>query len=904
MGREPTPQERQRHAFELLHEHAVTAHREGDGLRVAHLCETALQELERLTASASLLLSIHEVQWVFIFQFYWLTHGHTVHMSREVLRKLPRRSEQDEETFTLIECYAFFVEQPLMGVDAAWERLKTLPIKAFGAEATPETAELAVHLLELGWYHLITEDRWRQIAKTWSESGPAWLADLLRPVEERLVVQTRLTVPARERPPLTVNAAPELRKISDVAELWLLHLHGEAESIVARIEEINPRLNPTDYQWRLIADFWHTNPLLRSTDSENQGVWLARRRQMTTDFPILIFHDRRELRMRELLGELYRRDTVGSASQRWQALQLAMLHELAALRIWDFSMWREAAQAQSETLLEADQWMQAEPTWTAQGLVTGVRAMSLNPSKRDRLLRTAIQHMEFASKELLSGLSQDLFATYPRQKHTASELFDDIGDLVPSAQWEEYAAWVASYATGSRQKPTGGFKLNPLKTWEEIFPLVPHASTVWHTLQPEVIRLAADQHCWRGEEGYLLWSWLVSAPAQATRAVVDTLTGVSPGQAESFARARLVVAVENSRPELGHCYSEQLLPKATLVEERLLLARHLDDDSASRLEAQARTSTIEALRRVLVQAVPEEGANQFSFGSFVPGLQVIDAWDEQDEAILHELINAVSSPRVLRNWVPVLLDGIQSLVAGGPELFARTVLPCVEEWTERPLVGKHTPGEASGPFSIVQTSGISGGDIAGIVGWICVQLLRRLETAAHPVVRKWIEKTLFSGNLEPTAVALYCSIIIATQRRQGDNTTDLAAADAILLNLRIRMSDSPNASTALATSLRYIAGIVDAERGEIVNWGTKSGESTFQWLIDVLQNHAPLVAAAPDPDLRAGLAAVLWNLTKWYQLPDDLAALLQQLSVDRRARVRIKASGGVRELIRRHNVET
>src|SRR6266566_914838 len=99
MAIEPTTQERQQRGFEFLRDEARAAHTEGDGLRVAHLCETALQEVGRLVNRNQLLVPLPELVWAFSFQLFWLTSQTSVLLSRDTLNKIPRRNELDERVF-------------------------------------------------------------------------------------------------------------------------------------------------------------------------------------------------------------------------------------------------------------------------------------------------------------------------------------------------------------------------------------------------------------------------------------------------------------------------------------------------------------------------------------------------------------------------------------------------------------------------------------------------------------------------------------------------------------------------------------------------------------------------------------------------------------------------------------
>lgn len=900
MALEPTPEERQQRAFDILKHQARAAHGEGDGLRVGHLCEIALQEVRRLIDRQELLLTIRDIQWAFVFQLYWLLHGYAIQFTRQALQQVPRTSETDNAIFKILDAYAFFIEQPLMGPDKALKLLKELPISALGDKITPESTEVAVHLVELAWYHSVSTDGWQEVVQLWIQSGPTWLALLLKPVQERLGVQTRLTVPSKRKPPFHTSAAAEISNMSCLAELWLLHLYGRTDAILQRIKEIAPKVNPDDNQWRLIADFWHVNPPLSvHSPGDAQGVWLARRRQMTTAFPALVFNDRRELRIGELLGEIYRRGEEGLASYRWQVLQLAMLHELAALRIWDYGMWREAVRAQSETLLEAAKWMHDQPGWSAQGLVLGVRAISLGSAAKDSLVRSAIDHVEFAPQEILTGLSSDLFSTYPRQKHTASGLLDEVGDLVPPTLWPEFATWTATYAQESRENITSGLKLNPLKPWADILPLVSEDSSIWAVLKPEVIRLAQIKHCWQGDDRGVLWAWLMSSPLDAAQEVAEAMVSLSSVElGDSFFRADLLTSFERERPQVRKLVTRELAGRAQLPEERLLLARHLHDPTVGSIEQEVRSKTIRAVRDALKQAVPREGSTTFSFGPLILGMALLHDWPKENEPLLREIVTAVNSPGVLRNWIPTLLNWIQVFVAYGPGEFATLVQPSVGSWVEQLPLGREVPADTYGPFSIIQMRGIGSDDVSAAVGWICLQLLRKLNRAAHAEVQSWIQNTLLAGYEKTMPIAFYVAIVISTQTTGECHISALAAADAILAFLRLRMKDSQAAAMSLASALAHVAHTLRNEGSDTVDWKSNGAKATLKWLSNFLESHSPVLASACNPHLRGQLALLLWNMNRNELLPPSLTRMLEQLGTDRRAQVRLNAKGGEWELLR------
>jgi hypothetical protein len=139
------------------------------------------------------------------------------------------------------------------------------------------------------------------------------------------------------------------------------------------------------------------------------------------------------------------------------------------------------------------------------------------------------------------------------------------------------------------------------------------------------------------------------------------------------------------------------------------------------------------------------------------------------------------------------------------------------------------------------------------------------------------------------------SVILASQLSEDAILPVLAAADAILLTLRTSMSNSVDARSRLADALWYIAGITRQQTSEFVDWRNAVETLVLAWLTQLLRDYAPILTKAPHPAVRAAFAAVLWNLSRWSVLSDELASSLEQLKRDQRARVRFEAYGGWKE---------
>jgi hypothetical protein len=469
-----------------------------------------------------------------IFALHWLVNPRERSIVANIVKKLPQPDPEDVAIGDWLANHAYLIEDPFTGDANLFQRLIALPWPTFFANRSIEAETLLTHLIELAWFRAPGEGGWEKIAEAWEKSGPSWATESITALRRRLVTQTRLTAPAKRYPMFPESSVEEVRHQSDFAELWLLHLYGRWDKVCTTVERLTPNVAGDSHQWRTLGDFAHIDDRATSRD-ESGSVHLARRRRLSADTPLLIFHDRRHERIESLLGEVFRAQGEENAHQRWEVFTLAMLHELSALRLWDFWMWVDAISAQSEGLLESMQWTEEHPELAAHALVLAVRGMASRDPDKDRITRRVIDVLEFAPAEVLAQLAEGLLATYPLQKHNAAKLLDDITDLLPPALWPELARWTMSYADESAEWRSAGQQYAPAGHWFWALLEAPPESPVWTTLHPEMLRIACISNCWfRSETRGLIQRWFTRAPMSLAREVGETMIAVPETRCESM----------------------------------------------------------------------------------------------------------------------------------------------------------------------------------------------------------------------------------------------------------------------------------------------------------------------------------------------------------------------------------
>ena len=664
----------------------------------------------------------------------------------------------------------------------------------------------------------------------------------------------------------------------------------------AGVERLTPSISGDSHQWRILGDFAYINERF-GKGHESQSVHLARRCRLSADTPLLIFHDKREQKIESLLGEIFRAQREEMASQRWEVFTLAMLHELAALRLWDYGMWREAIRAQSEASLESMRWTEKHPDMAARALVLAVQGLAARNPDKDPITRRVIDVLEFAPAAVLAELAEGLIATYPRQKHSAAELLDDITDLLPPSAWPELARWTVSYAGESDERRSTGQRLAPAAHWLWTLLAVSEDSAVWRTLLPEALRIARVSHCWQsGETRGFLQRWFASAPMPLAREVAETMVAHPENNGViCIARTELLIHLEELREELQGVFTNRLLISVQSPGEGLRLARHLAlPDVPQREEAvRERVSMLirEAIAR-MTSPVNEEAAQV----SFPIDVGLVKAWRLEDKPLLEELVAAVNTPTVLAINLQQLLIAIQLLVADGPVEFAEFIRPHAASWTSHLPSGRAVHNANSGPFSILHFSGTDIGDVALYLGWLLFQIPRKLGPTAHSEVLAWAKAMLLAGDAKPLLMVVYAGVIVALGASQERRNEALSLAETALLSLWTKNADEPNAAHSLAKALVYLAGLFGSEESEFADWNSESIRSGLEQINDMLERFLPRFYRSPRSILRAAVAELLYQLARRLTLSSGMAEVLVNLERDNRARVRFEAQGGWREL--------
>jgi len=788
----------------------------------------------------------------------------------------------DEKLSSLLRAYFYLVQQPLAEISEPLSAIDKFSFDAFPESDECEDLVLLTHVVELVWFRAPADGAWRTLLEKWLRICPNLYKKPLDEMKSRLTIQTQLTSPGGNFPHLSSETPVSLAGEPPLAKLWIQLMHKEARALDQTLEKLNAVTSPDSHLARLLFDFHHFNRI-QGRFGDPQEVGLARRRLFTSSSPLLTFHELREAKLSEELGQLFRHSESGGASSRFHGFTLAMLCELAALRLWDWPAWCTSVQAQAEGFLEACRWAGTEAEMAAHGLKLAVQSVSYKPKEKDALIRNAISRLEFAREDVLADLGERVCSFYPLQKPDAFELLGDLSDLIPSKCWVNLAKWSVGFIEERRQGKHFGGPLTVLTSWCEILPFVEESSEIWTLLLPEALRQARHALVWRTEASGLWRAWFQNAPIDFTRQVGLEMLSVNTTDAgERDARSTILVSAEKVRPELAGVFSPGLFKFAATPLEKL----SCEADAGDEMRAAAKKQYRSGLERLLKLAIPNAGATTFEF-AFLSNSPIGQlAWDLEDIGLVRELTAAIDHPQLLARFVPNLLLCLQSLVQEGPKDFGEIILPRFCVWLENPPTSERPTRRPDGPFSTIQFHDSTGSEIPNALGWLGFHLRRKLGKVMDPILASWLHRSILNPEPRAIPIMLYAAIPAAASLPATARADLLATGQTLLLHLFSRHDTDERIGACLADALHYLAALLQREEHPLVQWNSDGGMEALAVIITKLTPILVACSRSTNPDVRACVAALIRNLAVWKELSNDLDETFKRLGTDNRARVR------------------
>ena len=462
--------ERQRRAFAYLRDEARAAHSDGDGILVQHLATIAIRELIDLAKGDRLLLGLQDFYWAPVFSLYWLVRDYSLHaLTLEGRKLLIDREPQDSELRRLLTALIFLVEQSLSTIKDLPDSLDSLTLGWIAHRPEIEAEVLLNFIGELIWYRDPQGDHWLRLLEAWQKVGSEQLRPSLRETAERLRVQSAITEPGGRyalptEPPEAF--APDARELY---RLWRALLECDFTTVNAIRGRVLPRTSFDTRLARILFDLQHMLRTAAGKFGDPQDVGLTRRKVQTNlERKEAVPLARDTLFAEEYAENLRRGGKEATASSRLHCFRLAMLKEIFALRVWDFSEWRSALIDQANAIFEVLRTPSCPPQFAASAIRLAVQGQAFE--EKDALVKNAIALLDRNTNEERSGLVRQLLRTNLLQGYDVMEALTMISDGIPVDMLPAVADWSVRYVCDMVEplKKIRGCRSDPLALWGDI----------------------------------------------------------------------------------------------------------------------------------------------------------------------------------------------------------------------------------------------------------------------------------------------------------------------------------------------------------------------------------------------------------------------------------------------------
>jgi hypothetical protein len=207
-----------------------------------------------------------------------------------------------------------------------------------------------------------------------------------------------------------------------------------------------------------------------------------------------------------------------------------------------------------------------------------------------------------------------------------------------------------------------------------------------------------------------------------------------------------------------------------------------------------------------------------------------------------------------------------------------------------PPGGKDPMAHLQGPFSVIQFDNSFGPETLYALGWLAFQMKLKLGVVVDSVIAKWLQESLLAPVPKAIPMMLYVALPIASSLNESGATELLGTCQSLLLYMWSLIEFDDKIGDYLAQALNYMADLVQRENHPIAQWRTEGGKKAMEIIIKKFSRMFIIFSQSTHPDVRASIARIIHNLSKWKELQPELKQVLEKLAKDNRARVRYAAT--------------
>lgn len=870
--------QQQTQSLRLLRTKAAVAHGNGDVGTVRHLCALALQGVSGLEVASCLL---DDIAWAFVYGVNWLQHPHEVD---SLLYRAYERVAPGQEAYRLLLKNLFALlradhsESP-SDLATTLRTFNASSLIAVSQELSEEVSLLVSLNLEALWC-LESEE-----SGLWEELGHKWeyqLADLplLRERVEATVARLRvqhaiLRVHGSTMLDLYLTRLPLATQL--LAKAWKHYYSLEWDGMKQLLPDLVRTAPFTSDHFLAVQGLLNVSRMKRVQEPVRSGAGIYRYQRAQLSRPAAMIQSRRLAIFHELLTQV-RREGKGAGYKRAEMYRLALVTEMAALRMWDLGSFLELQKRHRDFALDIGTY-----TWIRHGqpsdfpealsdaVLSGVKSLTSTTVTKEGT-QQAIHLLEISpqGREVLTRLASRLLEAAPIEWPYVVDALRVIGDSFPEDHLTDLSNW-CKRVRAVPDKAAIRFDLAEFDFWVPILRHNQVPTVVWTDLANWLRDTASQWWSWNILRD-LLVTFLSRAPEDLVVAVADAvLAGRANDRHDEERRKWILVnaALRNSvlhervveylqrlgevDPDAG--FLQALVPSEKKLPcdhpEALSLVRHFRDWCAA-ISTQAPIS----IRRTW------HAFDNVYWAS--PAQSDVDTILRDVEQVFNVKVGEESATAVLRALIGIAQTAPREINAQLATIACRLIVykpekdQTIHSWQE-------------GPFDRVSF----GSDIKNYFEYLLVVLASLVYPAGDAETRRtlldWaLKRTLTLDATEmPHLVRLFLC-----EATEGDYKGEGLAG---LLALAGRKDEG-----IAGEAIKVLGVVLSNSDSEPVRLALRSSSN----LNGVFSHWLRVAAAAPEPEARFQVARLIGNNPNLEAVFTDLPQIRERLSQDPRARVR------------------
>lgn len=877
--------------LKFLRQHALDAHRAGDGLLVSHCCSVALQRcVDFGKANPSNKVNLTAVWWAFILGMYWMTYDLFLHLVESAFKEVI-----DSETDATDKEFAVIIYNRLCGGFEGInpETAKTIPADWWNTQGINPTEEHIVGFsfaVELIWIYAPEEAAWRTFYSKWTEQAELnnTLFVRMEQLRNRLEFQSRLF-----KGQVFGATTSDIVCISDSVQQelfsgWNALYNCDWETLSATLERVKYRVRVTDPAYIPLYNLLQHSLTWRK-HSEPQTVTQSRRQLARSRQPSEALRLQRDAfassRFLKVATAGFPTNDMGY--ERRSCIRLSTLLQLNALRTWDVGGWLEGLQWRAACFLELAV-TERNANFLLHGIIDAVRSHSVPDPKKQPRFAIALKMLDGLNNEQREGLVAELLNSPPIEWRAAYTLLKHLSDAIPPKLHKEVAKWSVSVEKTDLLR--NHWKHTFLDLWEKILPYAPERSDLVEILAPILRGAIAISTRWHELHDTFIGAILAAAKPLA-KDLLDILLQADCKEHDwNEYRFSIGYNVLLRRPDLHANLFIFLIGDAQTRNNRqqTQLLRQYEREKKGNTQRADSDFRDEIISSVL-QHIDERWnitEKSFTIGvrQFYQDARLID-WPRPHSQLVDRLIAAIEAETVLLmdkfNYVALLTV----LLEKGPQPQANRITRRSLRWLHNGITGRQLLSRIGGPLSLSQVNLNEVGNLRNAQLQLLGASVLRCPELIHDEVVNWlVVRAAELSLLEPYYVLQICLGAIAGVEASNNQET------AILVGIADTVATVSGIENAAKIAMAFLSVVFQEKQPEFAALATLSHQWTdifFRQWVRRLQRYATFA----DLEVRQVTANIVQRwIDASFPFAVDLSTTRDLLNTDCRLRVRAALS--------------